>query len=56
LQLKAIDSYDRLIAPVCENDNMFDSNKTKMQQITRGELALQGDIWKVTKKCKVRYI
>lgn len=56
LQKKAIYSYDRVIAPVCENANNFDSTKTGIRQEESGKLELRGDVWKVTKKCKVRYI
>lgn len=55
-QKKALNSYDRVIAPVCMSDNLFDENTTQIENEIDGMLILREDIWEVVRKCKIRYI
>jgi hypothetical protein len=48
------DEHNR-IKPVCEKQNLYNPNATKITTTVKGKAELQNDKWKVTEKAKISY-
>ena len=51
----AISYPDKMIDPVCNANNAYDANATEITIIKNGKATLEGDKWKVTDSCEIKY-
>ena len=50
-----INTFDKCIKPICEETNIRDQSTNIIITTQRGKIRKEGNIWKVTKKAKIRY-
>jgi len=51
----ALSYYYKVIEPVCDAENAYNTNVRRIKTLSQGEAELQGEKWVVTRKTKIRY-